>query len=178
MWFKKKKERNGVVLRRHCFFFFFPWTCSRGRKVLFSSPCLFLPRVLELKSDATHLMMRCQSSRVPQATPPLAIAVGAVAEQATCTPCIGGDGMGQGRPRSPCLYKYHPNAEEKGGEKKRTAEKRKGDRERESDRFLGRKERPKERNRRVFEREKGREEERQRREREDNGETKKTVASA
>jgi hypothetical protein len=87
--------------------------------------------------------------------------------------------MGQGRPRSPCLYKYHPNAEEKGGEKKkRTAEKRKGDRERESDRFLGRKKRPKERNRRVFEREKGREEERQRREREDNGETKKTVASA
>jgi hypothetical protein len=28
---------------------------------------------------------------------------------------MGGDGMGQGRPRSPCLYKYHPNAEEKGG---------------------------------------------------------------
>ena len=31
-------------------------------------------------------MMRCQSSRAPQATPPLAIAVNAVTEQATCAP--------------------------------------------------------------------------------------------
>jgi hypothetical protein len=45
----------------------------------------------------------------------LATAVGAVAEQVTCTPCMGSDGMGQGRPHSPYLYKYHPNAEEKWG---------------------------------------------------------------
>jgi hypothetical protein len=45
---------------------------------------------------------------------------------------MGSDGMGQGRPRSPCLYKYHPNAEEKGG-KERTAENREGNREREID---------------------------------------------
>jgi hypothetical protein len=45
---------------------------------------------------------------------------------------MGGDGMGQGRPRSPCLYKYHPNTEEKGG-KKRTAENREGNRESETD---------------------------------------------
>jgi len=92
---------------------------------LVSSPCLFLPRALEPKSDATHLMMRCQSSHVPQATPPLATAVGAVAEQATCTPCMGGDGMGQGHSRSPCPYKYRPSAEErKGGQGKKTAEKK------------------------------------------------------
>ena len=89
---------------------------------LVSSPCLFLPRGLEPKSDATHLMMRCQSSCVPQATPPLATAVGAMAEQTTCTPCMGGDGMGQGRSRSPWPYKYRPSAEERRGvqkEKKR-----------------------------------------------------------
>jgi hypothetical protein len=34
--------------------------------------------------------------------------------------------MGQGRPRSPCLYKYHPNAEEKGGEKEKNNRKKKG----------------------------------------------------
>jgi hypothetical protein len=56
---------------------------------------------------------------------------GAVAEEATCAPCTGDDGSGQGRPRSPCPYKYYPNAgkeRRKGGE---TAEKGEGDRERE-----------------------------------------------
>jgi len=120
---------------------------------LVSSPCLFLPRGLEPKSDATHLMMRCQSSCVPQATPPLATAVGAMAEQTTCTPCMGGDGMGQGRSRSPCPYKYGPSAEERRGGQK---EKKRGEngskrgekpKERETDRE--REEQPKQRNQKT-----------------------------
>jgi hypothetical protein len=50
------------------------------------------------------------------------------------------DGMGQGRSRSPCPYKYRPSAEDRGGEKKekKSREKREdggkgGDRERETD---------------------------------------------
>jgi len=80
---------------------------------LFSSPCLFLSRALEPKSNATHLMMRCQSSRAPQATPLLATAVSAVAEQATCAPCMGGDGTPPPPPqhhreRSPASPSAHP----------------------------------------------------------------------
>jgi len=65
---------------------------------------------------------------------------------------MGSDGTGQGRPRSPCPYKYCPERMIQGGGTKKKKEdnegekKRKGDRERETDSFLERKERPKERN--------------------------------
>ena len=59
MRFQKKKRRNGAVLRWHCFFFFFPWTCNRGRKVLFFFPCFFLSpslhALLKPKSNATRV---------------------------------------------------------------------------------------------------------------------------
>jgi hypothetical protein len=45
---------------------------------------------------------------------------------------MGSDGMGQGRPHSPYLYKYHPNAEEKwggGGRKERQKTGRETERE-------------------------------------------------
>ena len=116
--FKKKKGggRNGVVLRRHCFFFFFPWTCSRGRKSFIFFPLALPPHVLYTTKTGRHLhllMMRKQRSRALQATPPLATSAGAAAVQETCAPCMGSDGTRQGRPRSPCPYKYHPNAGEK-----------------------------------------------------------------
>jgi len=125
---EKKKRWNGAVLRRHCFFFFFPWACSRGRKVLFSSPCLFLPRALKPKQDAT-----CSSSwwedreavsckRRPHWTSQPVLWQGGTAASHP----MHSDGMGQGRSRSPCPYKYRPSAEDRGGEKerKKKAEKR------------------------------------------------------
>jgi hypothetical protein len=77
------------------------------------------------------LMMRKQRSRALQATPPLATSAGAAAVQETCAPCMGSDGTRQGRPRSPCPYKYHPNAGEKKREKKRQQTGRETNRERE-----------------------------------------------
>jgi hypothetical protein len=50
-------------------------------------------------------MMSRQRSRAPQVTPPLATSARATAVQETCAPCMGSDGTGQGRPRSPCPYK-------------------------------------------------------------------------
>jgi hypothetical protein len=81
---KKRERRNDAVLRQHCFFFFFPRTCSRGGDVFvfFSLSLPLLPTC-----SATHLMMRCPSSRAPQATPPLATTAGVVAEVATCATC-------------------------------------------------------------------------------------------
>jgi len=132
---KKKGGRNGVVLRRHCFFFFFPWTCSRGRKSFVFFPLALPPHVLYTTKTGRHLhlfMMRKQRSRALQATPPLATSAGAAAVQETCAPCMGSDGMGQGRPRSPCPYKYHPNAREK-KEKKNGSKRGEKPKERETD---------------------------------------------
>ena len=65
------------------------------------------------------LMMRKQRGRVLQATPSLDISPCAVTRwSGGLTPHVN-DGTGQGRSRSPCPYKYCPNAEEKGGPKER-----------------------------------------------------------
>ena len=117
-------------------------------------PCLFLPHALEPKSDATHLKMRCQSSCVPQATPPLATAVGAMAEQATCTPCMGGNGMGQGRSRSPApinTVRVQKKEGEGQKEKKERRERQQTGREteRERNRPREREEQPKQRNQKT-----------------------------
>jgi len=65
------------------------------------------------------LMMRKQRGRVLQATPSLDVSPCAVTRwSGGLTPHVN-DGTGQGRSRSPCPYKYCPNAEEKGGPKER-----------------------------------------------------------
>jgi len=63
-----------------------------------------------------------------------------------CAPCMGSDGTRQGRPCSPCPYKYCPKR------KKEKEGKRKGDRERETDSFWERRERSKEGNNSFCER--------------------------
>jgi hypothetical protein len=64
-------------------------------------------------------MMRKQRGRVLQATPSLDVSPCAVTRwSGGLTPHVN-DGTGQGRSRSPCPYKYCPNAEEKGGPKER-----------------------------------------------------------
>jgi hypothetical protein len=81
---------------------------------LFSSLCLFLsfPRALPPTSwwDARVGVLRKQRLHWPPRSTPW--------QRWQRAPHARGDGMGQGRPRSPCPYKYHPNAGEKGGEKR------------------------------------------------------------
>jgi len=106
---KKKKRTKRCRFEAALFLLLLPLDMQQGKRrfcfLLFvsssPSPCA----LLQPKPVATCLMMRCQSSRAPQATPPLATSVGAVTEQETCDACMGNDGTGQGRPRSPCPYK-------------------------------------------------------------------------
>ena len=124
MRFQKRKEKKEETKRCRfeaaLFLLLLPLDVQQGKRSFFVFfPLSLLPRALEPKSDATHLMMRCPSSRALQATPPLPTTAGAVAEEVTCSQCTGDDGTGQGRPRSPCPYKYHPNEKKEREKEKR-----------------------------------------------------------
>ena len=72
------------------------------------------------------LMMRKHRGRVLQAMPPLDVSPGAMTRWSGGFTPHANDGTGQGRSRSPCPYKYCPNAEEKGGPKERVFERERG----------------------------------------------------
>jgi len=100
---KEKERRNGVVLRRHCFFLFFPRTCSRGRDTfLFSSLCLFLSFPCALPPTSWWYSWAAVLRKQRLHWPPWS----ASWQRWQRAPYACGDGTGQGRPQSPCPYKY------------------------------------------------------------------------
>jgi len=111
---KRKQKRERETKRCHfgaaLFLLLLPPDMQQGSRgfAFFSLSLPLLPTC-----SATHLMMRCPSSRAPQATPPLAPR-SASWQRWQRAPHARGDGTGQGRPRSPCPYKYHPNTEKEG----------------------------------------------------------------
>jgi len=119
--FTKKKRRNGAVLRRHCFFFFFPQTCSKGRDTfLFSSLCLFLSFPCPLPPTSWWYSWAAVLRKQCLHWPPRP----ASWQRWQRAPHARGDRTGQGRPRSPCPYKYCSERWRVGGEKERKGRKR------------------------------------------------------
>ena len=120
--FKKKKKET----KRCCFeavlflllLLLLPLDMQQGKRsfVFFFSPS---PRaLLKPKPDATHTFSWWEDREADRDA-----SIGHLYQRRDrvgdrCSPCMGNDGTRQGRPRSPCPYKYSSERKKEGGEKK------------------------------------------------------------
>jgi len=126
---KKKQKQNNAVFRRHCFSFSFPWTCNRGREVLFFYS-LFLPLSLPPTCFRAEVRRHPSQDEMPEQLCPASDAsIGHRCRRhgraGDVHPMHGRQWDGAGSFPLPCPYKYRPSAEERrGGPKGKKREER------------------------------------------------------
>jgi len=94
-------------------------------------------------------MMRCQSSRAPQETPPLATSASTAAVQETCPHARAPMGRGRVDPAPPAPINSDPKERKRGGKKEGENDSKRGEKPKERETDREREEQPKQRNQKT-----------------------------